>query len=79
MGLLTIKSRLFSVVLAAFYLALTGCGGGTSSTTTNPPPKLGSMAGTWDFTVIAGKNSHPIAIDAAPRRTIAAISPVPVP
>lgn len=64
MRFLAIKFRLFSVALAAFYLGLTGCGGGTSSTTTTPPPKLGSMAGTWDFTVIAGKNSHPIAIDA---------------
>lgn len=50
------------LIAVAFLLALAACGG--SSSTTNPPPKLGSMAGAWDFTVIAGNNSHPIAIEA---------------
>jgi surface adhesion protein len=44
-------------------LGLAACGGG-SNASTNPPPKPGSMAGAWDFTVVAGTNPHPIALEA---------------
>ena len=60
----TYASKLTTYSLAlALLMALAACGGGSSSTT-NPPPKLGSLAGAWDFTVTAGKNPHPIAIEA---------------
>ena len=45
-------------------LAMVACGGGGGKASPTPTPKPGSMAGSWDFTVIAGKTPHPVALEA---------------
>lgn len=57
------KLCILSVLLAMLSLGFSACGGGTGTQIT-PPPKLGSMAGAWDFTINGGSGSHPIAIEA---------------
>lgn len=66
MNLVEFKGMVCALVFGLF-LSMVGCGGGTSSTSknsSNPPPQLGSMAGSWDFTINGGSGSHPIAIEA---------------
>lgn len=55
------KSCQFLAIIVSIA-AMAACGGGNSKSSA-PPPQIGSMAGAWDFTVTAGKNPHPIAID----------------
>lgn len=56
---IALKISLF-LVAVAFLLGLAGCGG-TGNTT--PPPKLGSMAGSWEFSFTNGKGNV-IAVEA---------------
>lgn len=60
------KFSVVSLVLAVFSFGMAGCGGGTSSVSKNsgPPPKLGSMAGAWDFTASGGGGGNPVAVEA---------------
>jgi hypothetical protein len=50
------------LLIVAFTLGMAGCfdTGGSPK----PKPTPGSMAGAWDFTVVAGSNAHPIAVEA---------------
>ncbi len=58
----------FRLSVFLFVLSLLGCletvaCGGGSSASLNPPPKLGSMAGAWDFTA-SSAGGHPVAVEA---------------
>lgn len=61
MALLTCR-LLAGLLVVTLLLLVVACG--SSNTNPPPPPKLGSMAGSWDFTINGGSGSHPIAIEA---------------
>lgn len=59
---IALKVLLLSLIAATLLFGLASCGGTGNSTT--PPPTLGSMAGSWDFTVSGGSGSHPVIVEA---------------
>src|SRR5690348_11402922 len=58
-------NKFYFLSVAVLILGMVACGGGSRSSTNPPPPKLGSMAGAWDFTATApGGGGHPVTVEA---------------